>query len=184
MGEAPSCCETRGEIPMIRRAWLGRSPESVHTSVGVLVEIIPPTTMPRKTKQKTAPAQQEIPADQAPVQSIEEAQAAAEGIGQVRGSDKKKRTAVRKRFKSAGIDLLMEAAELLGLVKTTWFSGETKSISVDMSKFNPEGMLPEDVGLFLGFRDSVETYVKVSTFVMCSSGYIGIHSHMKDRGKS
>lgn len=128
-----------------------------------------------------------LPADQdkAPVESIADAQAAADLIpDNARGADKKKRQAVRKRFRSAGIDLLMEAAELLGLVKSTWFSGETKSISVDMSKFNPDGMLPEDVGLFLGFRDSVETFVKVSTFVMCSSGYVGIHSHMKDKAEA
>ena len=124
------------------------------------------------------------PADQAPVESIADALAAADQIpDDARGAEKKKRNAVRRRFKSAGIDLLMEAAELLRLVKTTWYSGETKSISVDMTKFNPKDYPPEDVGLFLGFRDSVETFVKVSTFVMCSSGYIGIHSHMKDRAE-
>jgi hypothetical protein len=138
--------------------------------------------MANNTIETTAPTVQEIPASETPVQSIADAQAAAESIpDDARGAEKKKRNAVRKRFRSAGIDLLMEAAELLRLVKTTWYSGETKSISVDLSKFNPSDYPPEDVGLFLGFRDSVETFVKVSTFVMCSSGYIGIHSHMKDR---
>lgn len=126
-----------------------------------------------------------IPASEMAVESIADAQAAAESVPDtVRGAAKKKRQAVRKRFRSAGIDLLMEAAELLGLVKNTWFSGETKSICVDMTKFNPEGLEPEDVGLFLGFRDSVETFVKVSCFVMCSSGYVGIHSHMKDMSEA
>ena len=141
--------------------------------------------MANNTIETTAPAVQEIPASETPVQSISDALGAAESIPEdARGQEKKKRQAVRKAFRSAGIDLLMEAAELLGLVKNTWYSGTTKSICVDLTKFDAKAYPAEDVGLFLGFRDSVETFVKVSCFVMCSSGYVGIHSHMKDRAAS
>jgi hypothetical protein len=133
---------------------------------------------------KKAPAVQEIPADQAPVQSIQEAQAAAEGIGQVRGAAKKARNAVRKRFRSASNRLLMEAAELLGIVKNRWMQGETPCISVDMKKFDPRGQLPEDIGLFLGFRDAIESAgVKVTTFCFTESGGVAVYGTRVDRAE-
>jgi hypothetical protein len=136
------------------------------------------------TKQKTqsAPATQEAPASQAPVKSIADALGAAESIpDNVRGQEKKKRNAVRKSFRSASNKLLMEAAGLLGLVKNTWMSGDIRCISVDVKKFDAKGFLPEDVGLFLGFRDAIEAAgVTVSSFVIYESGYIGVHAHRKD----
>lgn len=125
------------------------------------------------------------PAAEARVESIADAQAAAETIPDTaRGAEKKKRQAVRKRFRSASNKLLMEAAELLGLVKNRWLSGDTPNISVDMTKFNPEGMLPEDIGLFLGFRDAIESAgIKVSTFCFSESGGVALWGKRLDRAE-
>jgi hypothetical protein len=124
-----------------------------------------------------------VPESQAPVTSIADAQAAADTVpDNARGAEKKKRTAVRKRFASASNKLLIEAAELLGLVKNTWFMGDTKNISVDMKKFDPAGMLPEDIGLFLGFRDAIESAgVKVTTFCFSESGGVALWGTRVDR---
>lgn len=124
-----------------------------------------------------------VPESQAPVESIADAQAAADAIPETaRGAEKKKRQAVRKRFRSASNKLLMEAAELLGLVKNTWMQGDTRNISVDMKKFNPEGMLPEDIGLFLGFRDAIESAgIKVSTFCFSEAGGVALWGTRLDR---
>jgi hypothetical protein len=125
------------------------------------------------------------PESQAPVKSIADAQAAADTVpDQTRGAEKKKRAAVRKRFSSASNALLIEAAELLGLVKNTWFMGDTKNISVDMTKFDPTGMLPEDIGLFLGFRDAIESAgVKVTTFCFSESGGVALWGTRIDRAE-
>jgi hypothetical protein len=134
------------------------------------------------TKTQSAPASLEFPASEAPT-SIADALGAAESIpDNVRGQEKKKRQAVRKKFRSASNKLLMEAAELLGIVKNRWMQGSTPYISVDMSKFNPAGMLPEDVGLFLGFRDAIESAgIKVSTFCFSESGGVAVYGNRVDR---
>lgn len=117
------------------------------------------------------------------VTSIADAQAAAESVpDKVRGAQKKKRQAVRKKFRSASNKLLMEAAELLKLVKNTWMQGDTKCISVDMSKFDPTGLEPEDIGLFLGFRDAIESAgIKVTTFCFSEAGQVAVYGGRVDR---
>ena len=133
--------------------------------------------------QSSAISTVELPESQAPVESIADAQAAADAIPDTaRGQEKKKRQAVRKRFRSASNKLLMEAAELLGLVKNRWMQGETPCISVDMRKFDPKGMLPEDVGLFLGFRDAIESAgIKVTTFCFSEAGQVAVYGGRVDR---
>jgi 23S rRNA G2069 N7-methylase RlmK/C1962 C5-methylase RlmI len=131
----------------------------------------------------TKPAQAEdvvaIPA----TETIADALGAADAIPDtVRGAQKKKRQAVRARFRSASNKLLMEAAALLGLVKNTWMQGDSVSISVDMTKFNPVGLEPEDIGLFLGFRDAIESAgIKVSTFCLSETGGVAVYGSRVDK---
>jgi hypothetical protein len=131
------------------------------------------------------PAIVEVPASESPIDNLNAVLDAADAVGQVRGAEKKKRQAVRKQFASATNRLIMETAKLLGLVKSEWKLGETRYVSIDMTKFDPKATgTPEEKGLFLGLRDRFESAgVHVKTFAFSEAGHVAAWGVSVDRNE-
>lgn len=110
---------------------------------------------------------------------------AAEAIPDtVRGAQKKKRQAVRRAFASASTSLLIETADLLGLVNKSWMTGSTRFITIDLTKFDPTRFTPEDVGLFLGLKDRLAAAgVNANTVALSTSGHIFVWGTAVDRAE-
>jgi hypothetical protein len=133
--------------------------------------------MDTNTIDTSAPAMLEIPASEAPVDSLNQVLEAAEQVpADARGQEKKKRNAVRKAFQSATNALILETAKLLGIVKSEWKLGETEWVSIDFRTFKDKNITPEDLGLFLGIKDKFRS-IGLHSNTVCYSSAGHVHAY-------
>ena len=133
--------------------------------------------MDTNTLDTSAPAMQEIPASETPIDSLNEVLEAAEQVPETaRGQEKKKRQAVRKAFQSATNALILETAKLLGIVKSEWKLGETEWVSIDFRTFKDKNITPEDLGLFLGIKDKFRS-IGLHSNTVCYSSAGHVHAY-------